>query len=153
MPLTPADVAPIESDIESDTEPTGQRVGIVGLHHLRLPVRDVLAARAWLIEEFGFDPVLIEETEDKVTGAVVEHPTGLVIGLHADPARCAALGDFIVIALAVDDLEEWDEWLTRRSTPHEPITSGSLGQRISVPGAGGVIVELHSPDHPDDGAA
>ena len=110
---------------------------------------DVLAARAWLIEVFDFSPTLIEESEDAVTGAVVEHPSGLMIGLHQDADRCAALSRFVVLALATADLPAWATVLDERRVAHSAVESDSLGQRLQVQGPGGLAVEIHSLQQPD----
>ena len=73
--------------------------GIIGLHHVRLPVSDVMRSRDWYISVFGFEPRLSVEEEDRVVGIVVGHPSGLTLGLHEAPALARVLEGFCSIAL------------------------------------------------------
>ena len=66
--------------------------GIVGFHHVRLPVTDVFRSRDWYIETLGFRPMLVEETADGVLGVVLRHGCGAVIGLHQDAVRARSVG-------------------------------------------------------------
>ena len=85
-------------------EPVTDRPAIVGLHHVRVPVSDVLVSRDWYIDVLGFDPMLVSEEETSVSGEALLHPSGLVVGLHIDPDAARALKGFCVLGLGVDTL-------------------------------------------------
>jgi catechol 2,3-dioxygenase-like lactoylglutathione lyase family enzyme len=100
---------------------------IIGLHHVKVPVGDVLRSRDWYAEVLGFTPVLEFEEEDRLIGVALQHPCGLTIGLHLDPKRAAVLCGFPTVALCVgdvDDLVDWSAYLDGRSIEHSPMLEG-----------------------------
>jgi catechol 2,3-dioxygenase-like lactoylglutathione lyase family enzyme len=122
-----------------------------GLHHVRLPVADVLRSRDWYLEVLDFFPLLVLEEEDDLVGVVLTHPSGLVVGLHAAPERASALRGFAVLALRVDGrpaLEEWCARLDRLAIEHSGITASHLGWCVNVPDPDGVFVQLHTTQQP-----
>jgi catechol 2,3-dioxygenase-like lactoylglutathione lyase family enzyme len=121
---------------------------IVGLHHLRIPVSDVLVCRDWYIGTLGFRPVLVEEDEDSVTGAVIEHPSGVIIGLHRAPELARSLRGFAVMGLAVDSVDEWASHLEALAVPYHAFEDSHLGRCLAVEDPDGVVIELHTPDQP-----
>ena len=135
----------------SESEPGSPSV--VALHHVRVPVTDVLVSQDWYGEVLGFRPTLVVEEEESVTGVVSVHPCGVVIGLHFAPERARALKGFAVIGLSVAHLEEWVAYLDEVAVPHSGIADGHLGQCIRLRDPDGLVVELHTPSQPSaDGA-
>jgi catechol 2,3-dioxygenase-like lactoylglutathione lyase family enzyme len=59
-----------------DTPMAQLRPEITGLHHIRLPVTDVLRSRDWYGEVLGFEPVLDLEEEDRLLGTSCSIPSG-----------------------------------------------------------------------------
>ncbi len=89
---------------------------VAGLHHLRLPVSDIMRSRDWYSAMFGFDPRLTLEEEDRVVGVVLIHGSGLTLGLHHAPGLARALHDFCSVALSVGDVDDLDHWCTHVDT-------------------------------------
>jgi hypothetical protein len=112
-----------------------------------------MVACNWLVDVFGFTPVLLEEEEDRILGAVVEHPSGVTLGLHHDPARSGALSGFVVVALATSDIAEWSDYLDRRGQQSSGIERHELGERVIVTGPAGLMIELHTIDQPSEDEA
>jgi len=125
-----------------------QPPGLVGWHHVRIPVSDVLVSRDWYVDVLGFQPMLIIEEEDRVAGVILEHPSGVVMGLHDDPRRAAPLRGFMVVALSVSDVGEWLDHLDRRGVPHGPLEDHHLGRGCRVPDPDGILVQLQTLDQP-----
>ncbi len=124
---------------------------LAGLHHVRLPVRDVPASRDWYSEVLGFETLFEEEIEDAVVGAAVVHEAGVVLGLHLDPDRARALAGFAFMALTVaepDGLGGWSQWLERMEVDHGPVVRTQLGTYLEVPDPDGLVVRLHSSEQP-----
>jgi catechol 2,3-dioxygenase-like lactoylglutathione lyase family enzyme len=117
---------------------------LVGLHHIRLSVSNVLASRDWYAEVLGLSPILVEEQEETVDGAVLEHPSGVVIGLHHDPDGAAALRDHALIGLAVLDLAAWRDHLDQLHVAHGPIVDAHVGRCLSLRDPDGILLELHT---------
>jgi catechol 2,3-dioxygenase-like lactoylglutathione lyase family enzyme len=126
---------------------------VVALHHVRVPVTDVLASQDWYNEVLGFRPTLVVEEENAVAGVVSVHPSGVVIGLHSAPEQASALKGFAVIGLSVEDLRDWVNYLDDIGVSHSGIAEGHLGQCLRLRDPDGLIVELHTPSQPSaDGA-
>ncbi len=53
--------------------------------------------------------------------------------------------------MAVDSpetLSEWDAWLTQVDPTHTPMERSALGWHIDISDPDGLIVQLHTPEHP-----
>jgi catechol 2,3-dioxygenase-like lactoylglutathione lyase family enzyme len=122
--------------------------GVVGVHHVRLPVSDVLVSRDWYIDALGFQPLLAEEDESGVIGIVLHQPSGVVIGLHRDAVRAAALRGFVAVAFGVADLGAWVRFLESRGLLHAPPVDTHLGHCVRLQDPDGIIVELHTNRQP-----
>ena len=112
------------------------------IHHVKLPVSNLLASREWYQHVLGFQ-VEIEFTEDgDLRGlAVADRDRTLRLALRLDPERAAALSGFDPVALAVptrDDVQVWAEHLDAVGQQHGGVVTGHLG--------GAVLVGLHDPD-------
>ena len=126
-------------------------VAFVGLHHVRLPVSDVMRSRDWYTDVLGFEPRLSLENEDRVVGVVVDHRSGLTLGLHYEPALARALRGFCTVALnvgTVDDLDRWCAYLDTLGIGHSAPAEGHLGWFVEVPDPDGLVIELHTTGQP-----
>jgi catechol 2,3-dioxygenase-like lactoylglutathione lyase family enzyme len=126
-------------------------VAVVGLHHVRLPVSDVMRSRDWYTAVFGFESHLLVEEEDHVVGVVVGHRSGLTLGLHYAPALAHALHGFCSVALSVGTVTDLAQWCTRLDTlgiSHTAPAEGHLGWYVEVPDPDGIIIQLHTIGQP-----
>jgi catechol 2,3-dioxygenase-like lactoylglutathione lyase family enzyme len=121
---------------------------VLALHHVRVPVTDVLVSQDWYSEVLGFRPTLVVEEENAVTGVVSVHPSGVVVGLHSAPKQAAALAGFAVIGLSVGDLRQWVAHLDAFGVSHSGITDGHLGECLRLRDPDGLVIELHTPYQP-----
>jgi catechol 2,3-dioxygenase-like lactoylglutathione lyase family enzyme len=123
-----------------------------GIHHVRVPVSDVATSRDWYREVLGFEAVLDFEEEGGLIGTVLSHHSAVTtIGLHLDPERAAALHGFCLIALQVEGqpaLYDWVEHLDRLGIGHLGVRDGHLGLLVEVPDPDGVLLQLHTGEHP-----
>jgi catechol 2,3-dioxygenase-like lactoylglutathione lyase family enzyme len=120
---------------------------VVGLHHIRLPVSDVMRSRDWYFAVFDFEPRLSFEEEDRVVGVVLIHQSGLTLGLHHAPELARSLEGFCSVALSVGDSDDLDHWCTRLDTlgtQHTSPAEGHLGWYVEVPDPDGLIIQLHT---------
>ena len=124
---------------------------IIGLHHVKVPVGDVLRSRDWYADVLGFTPLLDFEEEERLVGVVLRHPCGFTIGLHLDPERAAVLSGFPTVALCagdIDDLYDWSVYLQGHSIEHSPMLEGHLGSFIQLEDPDGLLVQLHTTGQP-----
>ncbi len=118
-----------------------------GLHHVRLPVSDVLRSRDWYASLFGFEPLLCFEEETHVVGVVVGHGRGPTLGLHEAPHIAAAMRGFCCLALNIGDRENLDRWcrhLDNRGIDRSDPEEGHLGWYVEVCDPDGIVVRLHT---------
>ena len=123
----------------------------VGLHHVRVPVSDVMRSRDWYAEVLGFEPRLCFEEEERVVGVVLDHVSGLSLGLHHQPQTARALRGFCCVALdvgSVEDLSRCCVELDAAGITHSAPAEGHLGWYVAVPDPDGVVIELHTAGRP-----
>jgi len=111
----------------------------------------VTASTDWYSEVFGLSVLLLEEEENRVVGAVLGAPERPSLGLHLDPLRAMALAGFSLVEFAVasrEALSKWDSWLEESGVTHTGVVEGPLGWYIDVSDPDGLIVQLHTPEHP-----
>lgn len=115
---------------------------IIGFHHVKLPVSDVAASRAWYERVLRLS-VVAEFVEDGMLMGVALATTddATQLALRHDPGRAHALAGFDPIALRCPTpaaVQGWSEHLDRLGEKHDGIVSGHAG--------GAVLVGLHDPD-------
>ena len=73
-----------------------------GIHHLKLPVRDLDRAQAWYQDRLGYE-VMIDFVEEGVRmGVSMRHPNGGPdLALRCDPPRAEAAAGFDYFAIGV----------------------------------------------------
>jgi catechol 2,3-dioxygenase-like lactoylglutathione lyase family enzyme len=124
-------------------------VGTVsGLHHVKLPVRDVARSVGWYGRAFGFTRVWEIREDGELHGAALRHPdSGLQLALRRDPSRAAALAGFDTVCLAVGtrrDLDAVLDDLDERGVAHGSPLAGRGGDAVDVPDPDGHLVRLHT---------
>ena len=124
---------------------------ILGFHHVSLPASDPDRSSDWYERVFGFERVLIEEEEDRVTMIMLEHPRGMRLCLHLaleldpewyGPGKGAALLSFRVASRA--GLVSWDERLSELGIEHSGPRQAHLGWALDVADPSGLRIQLHT---------
>ena len=66
-----------------------------GIHHVKLPVRDLARSRAWYESRLGYRAAVEFAEQGTLTGIVMRHPNGgPQFALRLDPARAEAAAGF-----------------------------------------------------------
>ena len=117
---------------------------MVGLHHVRVPVSDVLVSRDWYSDVLGFDPMLVSEEETSISGEALLHPSGLVVGLHTDPAPPPPSRGSVCSGSESTTSPEWVDYLDRSDISHGPVELGPSGKHVCINDPDGLVVELHT---------
>ena len=124
---------------------------ICGFHHVSLPASDLDRSSDWYEHVFGFERVLIEEDEDRITMVMLKHPEGMLLCLHRSPdlslawhglGSAAAVLGFRVASRA--DLMLWDERLAELGTQHSGPRQAHLGWALDVIDPSGLRIQLHT---------
>jgi catechol 2,3-dioxygenase-like lactoylglutathione lyase family enzyme len=114
---------------------------LAGVHHLKLPVRDLARSRAWYESRLGYQ-VSAEFVEDgTLMGLALSHPNGGPgLALRLDPERAAAAAGFDYFAIGVPDrpsIEALADRLTALGEEHAGVHFASIGWILPL---------LHDPD-------
>jgi catechol 2,3-dioxygenase-like lactoylglutathione lyase family enzyme len=123
----------------------------VRLHHVRVPVSDVIRSQDWYCDVLGFECRLCVEDEDRVVGVVLDHGSGLSLGLHLQPQAARALRGFCCLALDVgstDDLARCCRTLDSAGIPHSAPAEGHLGWFVAIRDPDGIVIEFHTSSRP-----
>jgi catechol 2,3-dioxygenase-like lactoylglutathione lyase family enzyme len=112
-----------------------------GIHHVKLPVRDLARSLLWYESRLGYQ-VTIEFVEDgRLMGVVMRHPAGgPTFGLRLDPARAEASAGFDYFSIGVPSREaitDLAERLTALGEAHAGVHRATVGW---------ILPELHDPD-------
>ena len=124
---------------------------ICGFHHVSLPGIDLDRSGDWYERVLGFERVLIEEDEDRITMVMLEHPEGMLLCLRQPPdlspawqglGSAAAVLSFRVASRA--DLVLWDKRLTELGAKHSSPRQAHLGWALDVIDPSGIRIQLHT---------
>lgn len=114
---------------------------LAGIHHVKLPVRDLERSRRWYASRLGYR-VAVEFVEQGVLmGVSMRHPNGgPEVALRLDADRAAAAAGFDYFAIGVPDKASIDalaERLTRLGEEHAGVHFATIGW---------ILPALHDPD-------
>jgi catechol 2,3-dioxygenase-like lactoylglutathione lyase family enzyme len=126
---------------------------VVGLHHAKLPVGDLVRSRAWFEALLGLQPEIEFRDDDGTIRGVAYRPVGgLRIALREDPRRAAALAGWDPLALAVptrDDLNTVAAELDARGIDHSPVIRATLGWLLSAEGPDRLQLRFYTAERHD----
>ena len=128
---------------------------LTGVHHLKLPVSDVVASRRWYVETLAFDHDLEFMEEGRLAGASVRHPgCGLRIALRQDAQRAHSMAGFDALTLAVVDDASLDAVIAgfdARGVAHSGRRRAREGWAVEVHDPDGIAMRLYSVERHADG--
>jgi catechol 2,3-dioxygenase-like lactoylglutathione lyase family enzyme len=114
---------------------------LAGVHHLKLPVRDLDRSREWYRSRLGYQVAVEFVEQGRVMGLAMRHPGGGPdLALRLDPERAAAAAGFDYFSIGVPDqaaLNELAERLTAFGESHAGVQFDVLGWILPL---------LHDPD-------
>ena len=120
---------------------TSSAPALAGVHHLKLPVRDLARSRAWYASRLGYEQVIEFEEGGTVMGCALRHPNGGPdLALRLDPARAEAAAGFDYFSIGVPDkdaIEALAGRLTAQGEAHAGVHFATIGW---------ILPELHDPD-------
>jgi catechol 2,3-dioxygenase-like lactoylglutathione lyase family enzyme len=112
-----------------------------GIHHVKLPVRDLARSRAWYESRLGYRSAIEFVEQGELMGIVMRHPDGGPdFGLRLDPARAEAAAGFDYFSIGVPSREAIEDLAAR-------LTSlGEAHAGVHYATIGWILPELHDPD-------
>jgi catechol 2,3-dioxygenase-like lactoylglutathione lyase family enzyme len=112
-----------------------------GVHHVKLPVRDLERSRDWYASRLGYRAAIEFVEQGTLMGIVMRHPNGGPdLGLRCDPARAEAAAGFDYFAIGVptqDAINELAARLTALGEDHAGVHFATIGW---------ILPGLHDPD-------
>lgn len=112
-----------------------------GIHHVKLPVRDLARSRAWYESRLGYQTEAEFVEQGKLMGIAMRHPNGGPgFALRLDPARAEAAAGFDYFAIGVPSREAIEDLAARLT---------SLGEQhagVHYATIGWILPQLHDPD-------
>lgn len=120
---------------------TDQPPALAGLHHLKLPVRDLDRSLEWYRSRLGYRLAVEFIERGRRMGVSMRHPNGgPELALRLDPDRAAAAAGFDYFAIAVPDKSAMERLAARLS---------SLGEEhggVHYATVGWILPLVHDPD-------
>jgi catechol 2,3-dioxygenase-like lactoylglutathione lyase family enzyme len=102
-----------------------------GVHHLKLPVRDLDRSREWFQSRLGYATAMEFREDGRVMGLALNHPAGGPrLALRLDPAKAASTAGFDFFSIGVPTkaaLDALSARLTRLGETHSGVQVASLG--------------------------
>jgi catechol 2,3-dioxygenase-like lactoylglutathione lyase family enzyme len=112
-----------------------------GIHHVKLPVRDLARSRAWYESRLGYQPAIEFVEQGTLMGLAMRHPNGgPELGLRLDPARAEAAAGFDYFSIGVPSQEAIQDLAARLT---------ALGEQhagVHFATIGWILPGLHDPD-------
>ena len=113
-----------------------------GIHHVKLPVTDVVRSRDWYEKVLGFESMTEFVENGKLMGVAMRRDDCQPqIALRRDPNRASALSGFDAIALLVPSPTQVHDWASALDALGE-----AHGGVVTGHGGGTVLVGVHDPD-------
>jgi catechol 2,3-dioxygenase-like lactoylglutathione lyase family enzyme len=114
---------------------------LAGIHHVKLPVRDLARSRAWYESRLGYQVQLEFVERGTLMGLAMRHPNGGPdLALRLDPDRAAAAAGFDYFAIGVADKPAIDALAERLSD------LGESHAGVHYATIGWILPMLHDPD-------
>jgi catechol 2,3-dioxygenase-like lactoylglutathione lyase family enzyme len=114
---------------------------LAGVHHLKLPVRDLATSRAWYESRLGYQVSVEFVEQGTLMGLAMAHPNGGPdLALRLDPERAAAAAGFDYFSIGVPDKAALTDLAARLS---------ALGEEhagVHFATIGWILPMLHDPD-------
>lgn len=114
---------------------------LAGVHHLKLPVRELARSQEWYASRLGYQVSIAFEEAGVVMGCVLRHPNGGPdLALRVDPPRAEAAAGFDYFSLGVPDkeaIEALAAHLTALGEEHAGVHFATIGW---------ILPSLHDPD-------
>ncbi|HEU0130314.1 MAG TPA: VOC family protein [Mycobacteriales bacterium] len=127
-----------------------ERAVLDGIHHVKIPVTDLVRSREWYERVLGYEVTMEFRDDDGVVRGVGGQPPGLGeagLALRQEPGAATGLSGFDPIAFGVSDRESIDRWVAQldaEGVAHSPVIRARIGWVVSFHDPDGVELRLYS---------
>jgi catechol 2,3-dioxygenase-like lactoylglutathione lyase family enzyme len=121
-----------------------------GIHHVKFPVSDLAASRAWYERVFGFEVTMEFPDEHGVVRGLGGTAVGLGevgLALRENPAAAAGIKGFDPVSFGIADhaaAEEWAAHLDGLGVEHSPVIDATIGWILVFHDPDGTEIHLYS---------
>ncbi|HEY5011634.1 MAG TPA: VOC family protein [Acidimicrobiia bacterium] len=127
-----------------------QRIGeILGLHHIKIPVSDLVRSRAWYERVFDLDPLMeFRDDEDGVVRGVSYRSKGdLTLALRENAAAANGIAGFDPFAIMLrdrSDIEHWVRRLDELAVSHSAVIEAPIGYIMTFDDPDGLQLRFYT---------
>lgn len=127
-----------------------QQAVLDGIHHVKIPVTDLVRSREWYERVLGYEVDMEFRDDDGVVRGVGGKPPGIGqtgLALRQEPNAAAALAGFDPIAFGVSDraaIDRWTNQLDAHGVAHTPVIRASIGWIVCFKDPDGLELRLYS---------
>src|SRR5690348_4676129 len=121
---------------------------LAGIHHVKLPVTDLVRSLRWYRQVFGLRPTIQFTDADGVVRGFAGEIPGLkpaIIAFRVNPAAAAGNRGFDPVSFAVEDhadLAAWAAHLDSLGIRHSPVVEASVGWLLVFDDPDGLTLHL-----------
>ncbi|MFC0545668.1 VOC family protein [Kutzneria chonburiensis] len=123
---------------------------LTGIHHVKFPVSDLAASRAWYEQVFGFEVTMEFPDEQGVVRGLAGFAPGLGdvgLALRENPAAAAGIQGFDPVSFGIADkaaAEQWAAHLDTLGIDHSPVIDATIGWILVFHDPDGTEIHLYS---------
>ncbi|WP_405490290.1 VOC family protein [Nocardia sp. NBC_00511] len=123
---------------------------LAGIHHIKIPVTDLVRSIRWYREVLGFRPTMqFWDSDGVVRGTAGELPglSPALLGLRENPLAAQGCKGFDPVSLGArdrDHLEQWSAHLDTHGVAHSPIIDASAGWLLVFNDPDGLELHLYT---------
>ncbi len=131
-------------------EPTDGIGEILGLHHIKIPVTDLIRSREWYERVFELESLTEFRDDDGVVRGVVYRSQGdLAISLREQPMAARGISGFDPFAIMLHgraDIDHWVDRLERLGVAHSEVIDAPIGFIVSFDDPDGLQLRFYTLD-------
>ena len=124
---------------------------ILGVHHIKIPVTDMVRSRAWYERVFDLEPLMeFRDDHDGVVRGVTYRAKGdLALALRENPAAArgfAGYDPFAIMLRGRADVDHWVKRLDALGVAHAPVVEATIGYILAFDDPDGLQLRFYTLD-------
>jgi catechol 2,3-dioxygenase-like lactoylglutathione lyase family enzyme len=123
---------------------------ILGIHHIKIPVTDLVRSRSWYERVFDLEPLMEFPDDDGVVrGVSYRSQGGFAFALRENPEAARGIAGFDPFAIMLRgqaDAEQWAARLDELGVTHSPVTEIPIGWLLAFEDPDGMQLRFYTLD-------